>query len=265
MSKSQVYLPIMEHIFFQRYKEGMTEVLFEREDMVKAANTLDVEVPKNLGDVVYNARYRSGLSQAVLDTQPEGKEWVIDGRGPAKYAFCLVAVSRIVPNKALFPIKIPDSTPEVVRSYSLTDEQALLAKVRYNRLVDIFLSCAAYSLQNHLRTTVKGVGQIEVDELYVAINKHGAHYIVPVQAKGGKDQLNSVQMKQDIQLCAEKYADLVCRPVAAQFIEAELIAMFELAMDGEELKVVDERHYRLLPHDQIHADDLSRYRVISGE
>ena len=49
--------------------------------------------------------------------------------------------------------KIPDGTPSIVRKYSISDEQALLAIVRYNRLIDIFLGVTCYSLQNHLRTT----------------------------------------------------------------------------------------------------------------
>lgn len=265
MSKSQMYLPIMERIFLKRYKKGKTELPFERTDIEEASKALGIKLPKNVGDVVYSARYRAGLSKAVLDTQPEGKEWVIQGRGKSKYAFCLVTINRIVPNSQLLPIKVPDSTPEIVQLYSLTDEQALLAKVRYNRLIDIFLSCAAYSLQNHLRTTVKGIGQIEVDELYVAVNKHGVHYIVPVQAKGGTDQLGSVQASQDLQLCAEKYPALVCRPVAAQFMEDNLIAMFELTMMGDEVRLVQEQHYRLVPGDDISEEDLDRYRTTAGE
>ena len=66
-------------------------------------------------------------------------------------------------------IKIPDATPEIVSAYSMSDEQALLAKIRYNRLLDVFLGVSAHSLQNHLRTTVKDIGQIEVDEIYVAV------------------------------------------------------------------------------------------------
>ena len=59
-------------------------------------------------------------------------------------------------------IKIPDATPEIIAAYALgDDEQALLAKVRYNRLIDIFLGLTTYSLQNHLRTYVAGMGQIE--------------------------------------------------------------------------------------------------------
>lgn len=265
MSKSAMYLPIMEHIFFAKYVAGETELLFERDDIIRSAEKLGIKLPRNLGDVLYNARYRSGLSQSVLDTQPPGKEWVIQGRGRAKYAFCLVTVNRIVPNQQLLPTKVPDSTPEIVQMYSMTDEQALLAKVRYNRLIDIFLSCAAYSLQNHLRTTVQGVGQVEVDELYIAVNKHGAHYIIPVQAKGGSDQIGSVQVGQDIDLCAQKFPSLICRPIAAQFMRDDVIAMFEVALIGDELKIVQEQHYRLVPGREIEGEDLARYRIRSGE
>jgi len=41
--------------------------------------------------------------------------------------------------------------------YALGDEQALLAKLRYNRLLDIFTGVVCYSLQNHLRTNVPGM------------------------------------------------------------------------------------------------------------
>jgi len=42
--------------------------------------------------------------------------------------------------------KVPDSSPGIVAKYALSDEQALLAKVRYNRLVDIFSGVTCYSL-----------------------------------------------------------------------------------------------------------------------
>jgi hypothetical protein len=45
--------------------------------------------------------------------------------------------------------------------------------MRYNRLLDIFTGVACYSLQNHLRTTVPDVGQVETDELYVGVDKNG--------------------------------------------------------------------------------------------
>ncbi len=39
----------------------------------------------------------------------------------------------------------------------------------------------------------------------------------PVQAKGGRDRMSTVQIEQDIALCAEKFPRLVCRPLGAQF------------------------------------------------
>ena len=161
----------------------------------------------------------------------------------------------------MIAIKIPDATPEIIAAYALSDEQALLAKVRYNRLLDIFLGLTTYSLQNHLRTTVKSMGdsQIEIDEVYVGVNRHGEQFALPVQAKGGNDRLSVVQTAQDIACCKEKFPGLTCRPISAQFMADDVIAMFELALDGEDVKLVEEKHYKLVPSDQISADDLKLY------
>ena len=184
-ARENLYKRILEHIFFNSkfcaYKKGMTEIEFARGDIERAASTLGVTVPKNIGDVVYAIRYRTPMPKTILETQRKGTEWIIEGVGPARYKFCLVPINRIVPNQGLATIKIPDATPELIATYALNDEQALLAKVRYNRLLDIFLGITTYSLQNHARTTVKSIGQIEIDEIYVAVDKHGAQYIVPVQ------------------------------------------------------------------------------------
>ena len=128
------------------------------------------------------------MPERILTTQPAGSTWIIEGIGRAAYAFKLVKLNRIEPNSELVAIKVPDSTPEIIAAHAFTDEQALLARVRYNRLVDIFLGLAAYSLQNHLRTSVKGIGQIEIDEIYVGVDRHGCQFVIPVQAKGGKRQ-----------------------------------------------------------------------------
>jgi hypothetical protein len=186
-------------------------------------------------------------------------EWVIEQRGKSDCAFRLFPIDRILPNPMLAAIKISDATPEIVSAYALSDEQALLAKVRYNRLLDIFLGVAAYSMQNHLRTSVAGMGQVEIDEVYVAIDKRGRQYVLPVQAKGGTDRLSTVQTRQDIACCAEKFPQLLCRAISAQFVEADLIALFELEKSGDEIRIVEERHYKLVPADQISKADLEAY------
>ena len=255
------YQALIESIFLRHYRKGLTVVPFTRVELISTAKSLKIAIPSNLGDVLYFFRYRNPLPLKILETQPDGQEWLIEGAGRAKYEFRLVVINRIVPSPTKVTTKIPDATPEIIAASSLSDEQALLAKVRYNRLIDVFLGRTAYSLQNHLRTTVKGLGQIEIDEVYVGIDKHGCQYIIPVQAKGGNDQLSTVQAKQDIACCAEKFPELVCRPISAQFMHDSRIAMFELCLDDQGLvRTVDERHYRLVPADQIDASDREAYR-----
>ena len=257
------YELIIAHIFAAHYKKGVREFAFSREEIIDAVTTLNIPRPKNAGDVVYAFRYRKRLPDSITKTQPDGYEWIIQGAGTAMYRFRLVTLNRILPRENLVSVKIPDSTPEIIGSYALGDEQALLAKVRYNRLVDTFLGITTYSLQNHLRTTVKGIGQIEIDEIYVGVDKHGRQYVVPVQAKGGSDQHGVVQTSQDIACCAAKFPQLICRPVSVQFVTPTKIAMFELAEVEGDIKIVDEKHYHLVPSSEISLDDLASYRKIT--
>ncbi len=189
--RMNVYQQIILHIFRQNFKEGAVEFEFGREEIAGAAASLEIKMPKNPGDVVYSFRYRNKLPKEILDTQPEGLHWLILGAGAARYRFRLNRLAYIYPTKGLLVRKVPDATPEIIAQYALTDEQALLAKIRYNRLIDMFLGIVAYSLQTHLRTTIDNYGQIEIDELYVGVDARGVQYIVPVQAKGGKDVLAS--------------------------------------------------------------------------
>ena len=259
-TKQNRYANLVAHIFARGYKKGLREFSFSREDIVAAASKLGIVLPKNLGDVIYSFRYRNDFPEAITSTQPKNYEWIILGSGRGEYIFKLTRLNRIVPRENLITIKIPDATPEIIGAYAQSDEQALLAKVRYNRLIDIFLGVAAFSLQNHLRTTVAAIGQIEVDEIYVALDKSGRQYVIPVQAKGGHDKHGVVQTSQDIACCKEKFPDLICRPVSVQFMDNSEIAMFELIENNGEIKVVDEKHYQLVPSKDITSKELMLYR-----
>lgn len=259
------YKVIIERVFRDHFKKGIEEFEFSREEFVQKADELGIELPDNLGDIPYTFRYRTELPDAVRKVAEPGKEWIIEGAGKARYRFRQVARNRIVPREELVTIKVPDATPEIIAAYAQSDEQALLARVRYSRLVDVFLGITAFSLQNHLRTTVKGVGQIEIDELYVGVDRYGRQFVVPVQAKGGKDKHGVVQTQQDIRCCQEKFPSLICRAVSAQFMKANQIAMFELTVEGGEVRVVDERHYQLVPAASISAEDLQRYSIAGSK
>jgi hypothetical protein len=257
------YARILEHIFHRHFRVGATVVRFPREDIVAAAQALDVDLPKNLGDVIYSFRYRVQIPATIREKAPPGKEWVIRPAGRAQYAFAAIGstAANIIPTQRLADTKMPDATPGVIIMYALNDEQALLAILRYNRLVDVFTGVTCYSLQSHLRTTVPSMGQVETDEVYIGIDRRGAHYVFPVQAKGGKDSINVVQIEQDIGLCESKFPNAICRPIAAQFMEDDLIALFEFEVASGEVKVAAERHYRLVVAGDINEDDLRAYRT----
>jgi hypothetical protein len=258
------YSKIIRHLFEKHYTDGATEVSFNRNEIAPAALAEGVKPPDNLGDLIYYFRFRQALPNEITQKAPEGKQWIIRSAGRAMYKFvAIIPVFEIVPNKQRIAIKIPESTPGIINRYSLTDEQALLAKLRYNRLVDIFTGLSSYSLQNHLRTTIKGIGQVETDEIYVALDSRGVHYVIPVQAKGGRDTQSIVQIEQDVAMCKQKFKGLICRPIAAQFVENNLIAMFDFIEIDDEIKLVNEQHYRLVPPDDITAEELQTYLYIS--
>ena len=258
---SAQYSSIIDRIFQSHWKMGLTEFEFHRDEMIGAAIEVKVDRPDNLGDVIYSFKFRRELPLSIVRTAPKGFSWILEGAGHGLYRFRLVKVggSTFVPRGDIAAIKIPDATPEIIGAYALGDEQALLAKVRYNRLVDIFLGLTTYSLQNHLRTQVKGMGQIEIDEIYVGLNRNGAQFVIPVQAKGGSDKLSTVQTKQDIACCEAKFPNLICRPVSAQFMSDNVIALFELTLENGDPLIVEERHYRLVPADRIEPSDQRTY------
>jgi hypothetical protein len=260
MSKQPIYASIIGRIFQSKFKPGMREVDFEREDIIKFANKLHISLPKNVGDLVYSFRYRAAFPESIQSTAGKGETWIIRPAGRSRYRFVLIPDKPLIPNENMATTKVPDATPGVIAKYALSDEQALLAKLRYNRLVDIFTGVTCYSLQNHLRTTVPEMGQVETDELYVGVDKKGAHYVFPVQAKGGKDRLNIVQIEQDSALCAHKFPSLICRPLAAQFMEDDVIAMLEFEQSDDGLAIASEKHYKLVPPEEVTEADLDTYR-----
>jgi hypothetical protein len=259
------YSAIIGRIFRFKFRPGMRELDFERGDIEKFARQLRVPLPKNLGDLIYSFRFRAALPESIQRSAPRGFVWAIRLAGRAKYRFVLLAEIALAPNPALAGVKVPDATPGIIARYALGDEQALLARVRYNRLVDVFTGLACYSLQNHLRTTAAEVGQVETDELYVGLDKRGVQYVLPVQAKGGKDKLSVVQVEQDLAVCSEKFPRLICRPIGAQFMHGEVIALFEFQQSEGEIKIAAERHYRLVPPEEITQEDLETYRRITAK
>ena len=263
--KKNRYAAILERIFASHYSAGAKVVDFERVEIEAVAKQLRIKLPNNIGDLIYFFRYRAALPTSIQKTASDGETWIIRPVGKARYRFALVPDRPLQPNPNLAVTKVPDATPGIVTKYAFNDEQALLTRLRYNRLVDIFTSVTCYSLQNHLRTTVPEMGQVETDEIYVGVDKRGAHYVFPLQAKGGTDKLNVVQIEQDFAVCASKFPSLICRPIAAQFMAGGVIALFEFEQTDGVVSISAEKHFKLVPHDEVTAEDVAAYRDRAAE
>ena len=81
-----------------------------------------------------------------------------------------------------------------------------------------------------------------------------------MQAKGGTDHIGVVQTTQDVRFAEQKYPGMRCRAIAAQFIDNGVVALFELTLQDGDVKVVDERHYKLVPHSDLDASAIRNYR-----
>jgi hypothetical protein len=259
--KENRYSQLLENIFFRHYEEGIEEFSFKREELIEISKQFGIELPKNLGDIIYSFRYRTNFPKAIVDKAKEGYLWIIRSSGRGHYTFVMVKEANFLPNINLAEIKILDATPGIIEKYSLNDEQSLLAKIRYNRLIDIFTGVTCYSLQNHLRTTLTNIGQVETDEIYIGVDKNGIQYIFPIQAKGGTDKIGAVQIEQDFILCSEKFPNLMGRPIAAQFLDDETVALFEFVETGEGIRVISEKHYKLVHPDDLSEEEIEQYRI----
>jgi len=155
MTDEAQYSQIIAHVLAKHYTRGAREVVFDREEIVDAAQKLGLPRPKNIGDVVYSFRFRKAFPESIKKTAPKGLEWILRKAGASRYRFVLGKQWSVAPDPHRSIIKVPDATPGVIAMYALTDEQALLAKLRYNRLIDLFAAITCYSLQSHLRTSVR--------------------------------------------------------------------------------------------------------------
>lgn len=250
MPVSTLYDRLILEVFRRHGGESRSEFEFTRDEMQGILSEWG-ETVRNLGDVPYT--YRGGR-RALPDEVSTTGNWVIEGRGRGVYAFRKLDRPAYVEFPAdLQAIPILDATPDIILKYGGRDEQGLLARVRYNRLIDTFLSITAYHLQGHLRAFVANAGQVEIDDLYLGVDTEGTQYVVPVEAKTAAEPLGVVQVVSLISFGRQNYPDLVLRPVVVkQWDDGSIfLAEFNDRTDSAEIAVVVYKRYRLVREDRI--------------
>lgn len=248
MSKSGVqtdYDRIITKLFVSRFKENLTEIDFSKDEIVETARDLSIPL-RNPPDVVYTYRTRSTLPQTILDRG----NWIIKPKGKGKFSFLKSNRKPFVEiQEGLHAIEVLNAVPEIVEKYSQDDEQALLTAVRYNRLVDIFTKITCFHLQSHARTTIQGEGQIEIDDIYVGVDREGLRYIVPLEAKSGgeRDKLGWIQVANMVKFCKQNYRELKCKIIAAKPLNSNKICLIEFDdnPDPEKVAIMQTKLYEL--------------------
>lgn len=154
--------------------------------------------------------------------------------------------SVITPTPFLVQTTIPDTTPGIVSKHVLNRKQASLAKLRYNRLLDIFMGFNCYSLQTSMKAALAGNSQVLIDEVYVGIDKRGRHCILPVLCAGRANKIRIAQVERHLAACTSKFPKLICHFIAAQFMDESRIALFEFDQMSEGPRIVGEKHFQLI-------------------
>lgn len=174
------YDAVILEVFQSHYKKGVSHLKFKKDELADACRKHDITV-RNIPDIIYTYRARRNLPAEIL---AKGN-WAIQPAGRGVYAF------RLLRNPSHFeisfydyaPIDIYNAIPEVVEGLLRQDEQSLLTKVLYNRLVDIFTGLTCFHIQNHYRSFIIDMGEVELDALYVGVDKTGTLYVLPIEAK----------------------------------------------------------------------------------
>lgn len=237
MPKSQSS-QVIERIFEAIFVSGQTNLPIEHSVFRELASNLRLANYSDLDDVF--ATYRSGreLPKEISASAPEGYEWVIECGDTGLFAFSLKRSLELFPDEITL-VTIPDSTHSLVAQYASSDLLAMLARIRYNRLVDLLSGVISFYLQSYVRE----VGQAETDDLYVGIDRRGNHCVFPVIAIGLSETVPRSLIEYTFAMCRARFPTLVAKPIGAIKTDVNTIALFEFGYVQSELVVKNKRHY----------------------
>jgi hypothetical protein len=245
---SKVYGPILLHIFRARWRQGASSVLFTLDDVRNAADELDLEV-RNPADLIYRMRSRTVLPKEIL----EKGFFILRAIGRGQYQFEKGSSTIFEPLDSTVTEAL-DITPLPVRrllpeKLSEMDEQAVLTVASYCKLFDHFTGLQIYRLRSHVRKSVPGVGQAELDaiDVGVALRDDEMPIVFPIEAKAAADALNRVQIFNMIQYSRHYFPGLIIRPLAIKVDDDSILHIMEFsaATKAADLKIIKSGSYLL--------------------
>lgn len=251
---SKVYVPVILKLFQDRWRPGASTVVFSLDDVRTAVEAVravsdspDSISSRNPADVIYRMRSRTKLPDEILS---KGFH-VLRAVGRGRYQF-EKASSGIMEVPVCDLTLAIDQTPMPVRrllpeTMAEMDEQALLSVVGYCQLLDHFTGMKIYRLRSHVRKSVPGIGQAELDAIDVGIasGDDDVPVIFPIEAKAVSDELNRAQIFNMIQYAAHYFPGLKVRPLALKvdYQSAVHLMEFNIANRPGELRIVRSASY----------------------
>lgn len=245
---SKVYGPILLHVFKARWRQGAATVVFTLDDIRNAADSLALEV-RNPADLIYRMRSRTILPKEIL-----GKGfYILRAIGRGRYQFEKGSSTIFQPLDSQ-PTEALDITPLPVRrllpeQLVKMDEQAVLTVASYCKLIDHFTGLQVYRLRSHVRKSVPGIGQAELDaiDVGVALRDDEVPIIFPIEAKAASDALNRVQVFNMVQYSRHYFPGMVIRPLAIKVDYDSVLHLMEFnpASKASDLKITRSASYVL--------------------
>lgn len=253
---SVVYVPVILKLFNDRWRPGASTVVFSLDDVrtaveaVRAASdTPDRISSRNPADVVYRMRSRTKLPDEILSKGFHVLRAV--GRGlyqfeKASSGIIEVPVNPLTPAIDQTPMPVRRLLPETMAEM---DEQALLSVVGYCQLLDHFTGLKIYRLRSHVRKSVPGVGQAELDAIDVGIASGDGDIpvVFPIEAKAVSDELNRVQIFNMLRYAEHFFPKMRVRPLAIKvdFQSAVHLMEFNIAARPADLRIVKATSYAI--------------------
>ena len=268
-NNSTVYVPIMLKIFRDLYTEDAVSIDFSLDDIRRAADELNVrERTRNAGDVVYRMRARTKLPPEIVEAGFNILRQV--GRGKyrlEKGANIIVDVEEdpeLIETIDITPLPVRRLLPEDIAEI---DEQGLLTIVSYCKILDHFTGLSVYRLRNHVRKSVEGVGQAEVDavDVGVALSEEEDPIVFPIEAKAREDAVNKVQIAAQVQFARQYFPAYQIRPLAIKVDGQGLVHFIEFTNEPEpnDLNIIRRSTYKINISDrQREFIRLSRPRIV---
>jgi hypothetical protein len=248
--RSKVYTPILLAVFRRNYVEGATAVEFTLEELRAELAQAGLQA-RNLADLVYRMKSRTVLPEEITS---KGFR-ILEIRGRGRYALTVGESTLIAYPDRTEIVDVHDRTPYAVRrlladDFGNTDEQGLLSVLRYNDVFSHFLRVQVSHLKGHVRKSVPGQGQVEVDDVHVALSGglDDPLILIPVEAKAKDEPVNRVLIAMQVKYAHYAFPGLVVRPLTVKLFADGVVLLMEFNPSTEpaELAIVKSAYYQML-------------------